>query len=113
MNVSPIQAIAPKITQLLDYADTHPNRQHVYVALQMHLWAHSDALYLRKSKSRSRAGVYAFLSNKSNLPIDLDDLPPLPNAPINVLSKLINAPILLAQESKTVGYTNVNNIVPI
>ena len=78
----------------------------------MHLWAHSDALYLSEPKSRLRAGGYAFPSVKPNLLINSDN-PLFPsNAPINVLSKLINAVMLSTQELKTgAGYINAKNLV--
>ena len=106
------QCLRQKIQQLLDYAATHPIPQLVYTASQMHLWAHSDAAYLNESKSRSRAGGYAFLRDKPNIPIHPDAPVPPQNAPIDVLNRVIDAVMSSAQEAETgAGYMNACNLV--
>ncbi len=112
--LTPYSLLRQKIHQLLDYAATHSNPQLIYHASKMHLWAHSDASYLSESKSRSRAGGFIFLSDKPKLPIRADDPAPPLNAPIDVLSKIIDAVMSSSQESETgAGCLNAKNIVPI
>jgi hypothetical protein len=59
------QATAKAITQLLNYAATHPDAVLSYEASDMILHVHSDASYQSESQSRSQAGGYFFLSYNS------------------------------------------------
>ena len=112
--LSAYSALQQKIKQLLDYAATHPNAKLIYHASKMHLWAHSYASYLSESKSRSRAAGFAYLSDAPKLPIRPNDPPPPLNAPVDVLCKIIDAVMSLAQEAKTgAGFINARNLVPI
>jgi hypothetical protein len=113
LTLSPFTTLQQKIDQFLDYASTHPNASVKYVASQMHLWAHSDASYLCESKARSRAGGFHYLSDKPNLPINANDAEPTPNAPINILCKIIDAVMSSAQEAETgAGFLNGKELVP-
>ena len=50
------------INQILDYCATYPDDGIVYRSSDMILNAHSDAGFNNKTKSRSIAGAYIFLS---------------------------------------------------
>ena len=79
----------------------------------MQLWAHSDASYLCESKASSRAGGYHFLSSKPSFPIRESHAPPPHNAPIQVISKIIDAVMSSAQEAETgAGFINGRELVP-
>ena len=73
-----------KVTQLLDYLAMHPNARIRYRALNMHLNKHSDASYLSKRGTRSRAAGYFFLGGMPTMgkPIRL-------NGAILVLSSIL------------------------
>ena len=97
----------------LNYAASHPNAAIRYTASQMQLWADSDASYLCESKARSRAGGYHFLSSKPSYPIRDSEFPPPHNAPIQVISKIIDTVMSSAQEAETgAGYINGKELVP-
>eukprot|EP00957_Ditylum_brightwellii_P104070 7928480-Ditylum_brightwellii.AAC.1 len=51
---------------MLDYCHTHPNATLQFLASNMILTLHSDALYLSEKKARSRAAGYFYLSNKDD-----------------------------------------------
>ena len=57
-----------KCNQLLDHLALHPNNGITFKTSKMILAAHSDASYLSKIKSRSRAGAHIFLSNDDPIP---------------------------------------------
>ncbi len=57
-----------KVLQFLDYASTHPDAIVMYHASDMVLMGHSNALYLSKSKARSRVGGHFFMSNNTTKP---------------------------------------------
>ena len=102
------------INHFLDYAATHPDAKVTYHKSDMHLWIHTDAYYLTETKSRSCAGGYHYLSNKTKLPIQSDDPPPKHNHPLLVLSTVIDAVISSTQDSETCGgYINSKESLPI
>jgi len=102
-----------RIAQFLDYAATHPNAEIRHDASKMHLWIHSDASYLNKSKAPSRNAGYFYLSDEPKLPTKHTDPPPMHNAPILVNSKIIDAVMSSIQESETgSGFLNAKDAVP-
>eukprot|EP00957_Ditylum_brightwellii_P182956 13935692-Ditylum_brightwellii.AAC.1 len=52
--------------QLLDYVAKHPNAAVRFIASDMILAVHSDALYLSKSNVRSRAAGHFYLATKND-----------------------------------------------
>ena len=72
---------AKAVHQLLDYVATYPNDGITYQASTMTLATHSDASFLTKPGSCSRAGAHIFLSK--------DDPIPRPNGPILSISQTI------------------------
>lgn len=71
--------IAKAVTQLLNYAATHPDATLQYRASDMVLHIDSNASYLSMPESRSRAGSYYYLSAKSQQPT----IAPTQATPIN------------------------------
>ena len=55
-------------TQLLDYLGTQEEAALMFNASHMILAVHSNASYLSKPKTRSRAGGHLFLSSNTQLP---------------------------------------------
>ncbi len=53
---------------LLDYVAMYPNAGIIYQVSDMVLYAHADASYLNKTKSRSRAGAHIYLSEDDPIP---------------------------------------------
>ena len=103
-----------RIDYFFDYSATYPNAHIQYKYSQMHLWLHSYASYLNKTKARSRNGGYFHLTNNPNLTINLDDPPPPINVPLLVNSKIIDAVIFSTQESETgSGFINAKYDVAI
>ena len=101
------KATAAAATQLLNYADTHPDATVCFRASGMGLHVHSDASYLSESKARSRIGGYFFLSDcdLTNPPKRPDpDAPPPPfNGAILVVSSILKAVMSSATEAETGG----------
>ena len=80
----------------------------------MHLWAHSDASYLRETRGRSRAGGYAYLSLKPKYPLTPDSSPLPHNHAVHVVCKVIDAVISSAQEAETAArFVTARDLVPI
>ena len=103
-----------RITYFLDYAATYPAAKLVYKASEMHMWAHSDALYLCNPKACSRAGGFVYLSNKPILPVNATSIPPTSNTAVHIVCKLIDAVMLPAQETEAVsGFITAKELVPI
>jgi hypothetical protein len=73
---------AQGITQLLNYAATHPDAILVYHASDMVLHLHSDASYQSETHARSRAGGFFFMSTADPAYITNID-PNAPPPPIN------------------------------
>ncbi len=113
MSTSSWKDLHQRLHQFLSYAATHPDAEIQFHASKMHLWVHSNALYLNEPKARSRGGGYFFLSDKPHLPIKPDDPAPPLNAPLQVNSKVIPNVMSSAQESETgTGYINAKDVVP-
>ena len=91
--------------QLLDYVATYPNSGIIYRASIMILSAHSNARYLKKSKTRSRAGVYIFLSE--------GDPASKLNGPILTITQIIKAVMYSATKVKLTSlFITANKMMP-
>ena len=53
MSTASWKDIEQRLDQLLQFAATHPNAKIRYYASTMHLWIHTDVLYLNEPKARS------------------------------------------------------------
>ena len=96
-----------RINHFLDYAATHPYAKVTYHNINIHLWVNTNAFYLNKPKSISRAVGYHYSSNKLKLPIQSDNPPPKHNHRALFLRKLIDDLMSSTQESETgSGYVN-------
>jgi len=105
------------LTQLLNYAATHPDATVRFIASDMILWTDSDASYLSAPKARSRAAGYHFLSKRptdpSKPPLPSDPLPP-PNGAIDVLCQTMRAVLSSAAEAELGGlFLNAKHACPI
>ena len=102
----PIENTMKNLTQLLNYAATHPNAVIKYYCSQMSLWVDSDSLYLSVLKAQSCVTGYHYLSDMpldpSKLPNPDDPSPPL-NAPVLVLCQVPHKVLLSAAESEVAG----------
>jgi hypothetical protein len=78
--------------QLLDYVATHPNAGIQYKVFNMVLLVHTDASYLSKPGSKSRAAGHFYLSNCND-----EDLK---NGAILTLSTIIKHVMLSYSESE-------------
>jgi hypothetical protein len=90
------EATTIAITQLLNYAATHPDATLRYHASGMILHVHSDASYLSEKNARSRAGGHFFLSSPLTDPLkppSPDATPPPPNGAVHVHSSIL-VPVL-------------------
>jgi hypothetical protein len=74
------------VTQLLNYAATHPDAVLRYHASDMQLAIASDASYLTEPKARSRAGGLHYLTSRSPHP----DQPPSPHSPLPPINGAIH-----------------------
>ena len=107
-------ALKPRLTHFLNYAATHPDATIRYKKSDMHMWIHTDATYLSKSKTQSRASGFHYFSDKPKLPILPDHKPPMHNHPIHVPCKVIDAVMSSTQEAETGGgYINTKDALPI
>ena len=80
----------------------------------MTLWVSSDASYLSKPGSRSRAAGIFFLSNNVNQPGKPPTTDPNPNGVITCLAKIINTIMSSAMEAEVaVAYENAREACPI
>ena len=73
------QTTAKLVTQLLNYSATHSEAITIYHASGMVLHLHSDASFLSYPESKSRSGVYHYISMKSEDP----NKAPLNQPPLN------------------------------
>ena len=90
------------ITQLLNYAATHPNATIRYRKSDMVLHIHSDGSYLSALKVRSRASGHFFLYLHSPDPAKFTL-----NGPIHLIAKIICNEMGLAEEAEIGAlYTN-------
>ena len=96
------EATLDAVTQLLNYAATHPTAVVRYKRSDMILYVSSDASYLSAPEARSRLGGYFFLSQKphSTAPPTPTDPPPPFNGPILVNSSIMNAVLSSAAEAE-------------
>ena len=94
---------ADAVTQLLNYAATHPDAIVRYHASDMQLHVHSDASYLSESKARSRAGGTFFLSSLSKTPTvapDPNSTPPPHNGAIHTHCSIMKSVLSSATEAE-------------
>ena len=91
------------LTQLLNYAATHPDASILFVASDMCLHVSSDASYLSVPKARSRASGYHYLSNRpldpSTPPLPTDPDPPA-NGAIHIYCQILKEVLSSASESE-------------
>jgi hypothetical protein len=100
------EATIEAVTQLLNYAATHPDPVVRFKTSEMQLEIASDASYLSETKARSRAGGYFYLSNKRPNPAS----PPKPgdplpdnNGPIHVHCSIMPMVVSSAAEAEVGG----------
>ncbi len=94
-----------KVQQFLDYASSHPDAIITCHASDMILAGHSDALYLSKSKARSWAGRYFFMSNNTTKPPN--------NGAILTSAQIIKAVMSLVTEAEMGAlYINCREAIP-
>ena len=93
------EATGEALTQLLDYAATHPEAIVRYTASGMILHIHSDASYLSESEARSRAGGFFYMSNHYD-PNDTDAPPPKINGAIHIVSTILSNVMASATEAE-------------
>ena len=79
-----------QINKLLDYAATHPYAKIRYHASQIQSWINSDASHINEPKARSLNGGFFYLLEKPNLPINPNNTPTKPNAPVLINRKFID-----------------------
>jgi hypothetical protein len=100
------EATARAITQLLNYAATHPDASVRYQASDMYLHIHSDASYLSEAEARSRIAGFFFLSDKPKNPSiapSPTDTPPPVNGAVLVLSNILRVVVASATEAEMGG----------
>jgi hypothetical protein len=96
-------ATAQALTQLLNYAATHPDGILQYHASDMVLHVHSDASYLSESQARSRSGGFFYLSSgdpKFTTTIDPNSPPPPENGNILVPCVILKVVVSSAAEAE-------------
>ena len=89
---APTELTMNKCKQLLDYVETHPEAILTYLASDMVIYIHRNALYLNKPKAYSRMGVHHFLSRNYYLPPN--------NDAVLDISQIIKAVMSLAAKSE-------------
>jgi hypothetical protein len=97
------QSTAQALTQLLNYAATHPYATVRYHASGMYFHVHSDASYLSEASARSRAGGIFFLIQRPTDP----SKPPAPtaitppqNGAIHIISTIMRSVIASTMEAE-------------
>jgi hypothetical protein len=98
---------AKAVSQLLDYAATHPDASIRYSASGMILHLDSDASYLSLPKACSRAGGFYHLSARSNNPTKAPTQTPPLNGPVHILCNKLRNVMASAAEAE-VGALFVN-----
>ena len=94
------------VKQLLEYVATYPADGVTYRASTMTLAAHSDASFLTKSGSRSRAGAHIFLTD--------DDPIPRSNGPVLTMSQIIKFVMASAAEAELAAlYLTAREMIPL
>jgi hypothetical protein len=113
------QATAQALTQLLNYAASHPDATVRYTTSNMYLHIHSDASNLSeaKAKARSRAGGTFFLSSRPPDPSatpDPDATPPPHNGAIHTISSIMWNVMASATEAELGAvFHNARDCVPL
>lgn len=109
------EATMDAVTQLLNYAATHPNPMIRYKRSDMILETSTDSSYLSVIKARSRAGGYHYLSNKRpERPILPTDPLPMMNGPVHVHVSIMPMIVSSAAEAETgAAYYNAKDAVPL
>jgi hypothetical protein len=101
-----MDAVASACHQLLDYVATHPNAGICYLASNMILVVHTNALYLSEHNACSRASAHFYLTNKCNKEFN--------NGAILNLTSIIKHVMSLASEAELVAlYYGCKIAVPI
>ena len=94
------------VTQLLNYAATHPDAVVRFHRSDMALKTESDAAYLIAPKARSRAAGYHYLSsmpaNPDIAPTDADPAPPM-NGAVDVVCTVLREVLSSAAEAELAG----------
>jgi hypothetical protein len=113
---SATQSTLRAVTQLLDYAASHPDAVIRFKASGMILHVESDASYLSETKARSRVAGYHYLSDAPRDPTKPpapDALPPPLNGAINVPCKILREVLSSAAEAELGGlFHNGKEAVP-
>jgi len=100
------------MTQLLDYAATHPDAILRYHRSGMILIIHSDASYLSEPKARSRVGGFFYLGREVGEGEDPTKQPI--NGAIHVVSNIMTNVMASAAEAETAGlFTNAQEACPV
>ena len=94
----PTEQLERDVDHFLQYCATHPDATQTILPSEMILVVHSDASHLSESLSRSRAGGFHFLTNKADI-----EKPPV-NAPIDVISTIIDAVVRGADEAEYAAF---------
>jgi hypothetical protein len=97
------EATAQALTQLLNYAATHPNAVVRYYASGMVLYIHSDASYNSEPKARSRVGGHFFLSDKPKDPSQPPTNQPKHNGAVHTVSSILKNVMSSATEAEFAG----------
>jgi hypothetical protein len=109
-------ATAQALTQILNYAATHPDATFRYTASDMYLHIHIDASYLSEAKARSRAGGTFFLSSRPPDPAATPSpttTPPPYNGAIHTISYIMRNVMASATEAELGAiFQNARNCVP-
>ena len=111
---APTETTATQITQILDYAASHPDAVIKFQASDMVLHIHSDASYLSAPKARSKVAGFFYLSSRPTNPKHPEnDIVPL-NGPIHVVSKRLRNVMASATEAETGGlFYNGQEAIPL
>jgi hypothetical protein len=104
-----------EVTQLLNYAASHPDPMIRFKHSDMQLEVSTDSSYLSVTKSRSRIGGYHYLGNKRpDRPILPEDPLPMMNGPVHVHCSIMPMIVSSAAEAETGGaYYNGKDVVPL
>jgi hypothetical protein len=97
------QATAQALTQLLNYAASHPDATVRYTASNMYLHIHSDASYLSEAKAQSRDGGTFFLTSRppdTSATPEPNAKPPPHNGAIHTISSIMRNVLASATEAE-------------
>jgi hypothetical protein len=89
---NPTEHTMQKCKQFFDYAATHPNAVLTYRPSNMVLTVHSDASYLSKPVTRSRAGGHMIMAGQEEIPLN--------NGAVLNISQIIKLVMSLAVEAE-------------